>query len=76
VNAVIAAVLAGLIPYALGAYGYSAAGLVYALVVTTLRALTDNGIYKRQVQVQSSAIEKTLPLPTPPAPDAPRGGIV
>jgi hypothetical protein len=62
VNAMIVAFLAGLIPYAAGAYGYSAAGLVYALIVTLLRALADNGIYKRQVQTQTSALEKSAPV--------------
>jgi hypothetical protein len=37
--------------------------------VTLLRALADNGIYKRQVQTQTSALEKSAPVT-----DA-RGGI-
>ena len=47
-NYIVSLVVAGLVPLALGGYGYTLSGMVYAVLISVLRAWTDQGNYKNK----------------------------
>lgn len=56
ISFVVTTLLAGVLPFALGWYGYTVTGFVYAVVVAVLRAITDQGLYKTRVNQNARAL--------------------
>lgn len=72
VNYVIVGLLAGLLPYATGVYGYTYQGLLYAIVVSLLRGIGDQKIYEsRQLAAKKAA--RTVLQETEVQPNMPDG---
>ena len=59
VNLVIVTLLTAVLPFALGAYGYTFFGLIYAIATATTRSLVDQGLYQRSTDIAAKAVTDT-----------------